>query len=258
VKDQYFGDQTDFIKYGILQAFALSDHIDLYVHWAKTPNDESSDGSRTRYLAKPELWRHFNPSVFDFIRNELTANRRSLRAVEQNGILPRTAFCFDEWSRQPQRRVDSLADFLAAASRPGLVFLDPDNGLSTPNVAPFSPAARKYVFPGELQYVWEGGHSLAIYQHYPRVQRLPYLTNQMNRIATLIGPYVGAVINTSHVAFLFCFQADHAEEGVRIACEAGAHWIPHTRTYVRRDDGSLEPVVAEVRVSGFEQAELPL
>jgi hypothetical protein len=258
VKDQYFGDQTDFIKYGILQAFALSDDIDLFVHWAKTPNDESSDGNRTRYLAKPELWRHFNPRIFDMLRSELAANRRSLRSVEQNGILPRTAFCFDEWSQHPQRRVDSLAEFLAPAARPGLVFLDPDNGLSTPRIVPHSPVARKYVFPEEIQYVWEGGHSLAIYQHYPRVPRLPYLTGQLNRMEGLIGHYAGAVVNTSHVAFLFCFQANHAESGLRIAREAGAHWAPHTLTYLRRDDGSLEPTLAQARAPDFQQAELPL
>jgi hypothetical protein len=258
VKDQYFGDQTDFIKYGILQAFALSDDIDLFVHWARTPNDESADGSRTRYLARPDLWRHFNPPIFDILKSELAANRRSLHAVEQHGILPRTTFCFDEWRRQPQSRIDSLAEFLAPATRPGLVFLDPDNGLSTPNIVPRSLAARKYVFPEELQYVWEGGHSLAIYQHYPRVQRLPYLTGQLNRLESIVGRYDGAVINTSHVAFLFCFQANHAESGLRIAREVGAHWAPHTLTYLRCDDGSLKPAVAQAPAPAYGQTELPL
>jgi len=258
VKDQYFGDQTDFIKYGILQAFAVSDGIDLFVHWTKTPNDGSSDGSRTKYLAKPNLWRHFNPPIFDVLKCELDANRRSLHAVEQHGFLPGAAFCFDEWHRQAQSRVDSLAQFLTLASRPGLVFLDPDNGLNTPAVGPQSPAAPKYVFPEELRYVWEGGHSLAIYQHYPRVPRLPYLTSQLARLESIIGRYAGAVINTSHVAFLFCFQPDHAEIGLRIAREAGAHWAPHTLAYVLGDDGSLEPTVAHTRAPGFEQAELPL
>jgi hypothetical protein len=47
VKDQYFGDVNDYLKYGILRELAKSAGT-LHVVWRLTPSDGSTDGKFTR------------------------------------------------------------------------------------------------------------------------------------------------------------------------------------------------------------------
>jgi hypothetical protein len=78
MKNQYFGDKTDYIKYGILRSLASTD-AGLGVHWTLTQDDSSSDGSRIKYLNAPAQWRHYDPEVFDALAQSVSTNERSLR-----------------------------------------------------------------------------------------------------------------------------------------------------------------------------------
>ncbi len=43
MKDQYFGDLNDYMKYAILREFEMAG-LRLALHWMWTPNDRSNDG----------------------------------------------------------------------------------------------------------------------------------------------------------------------------------------------------------------------
>lgn len=258
MKDQYFGDQTDYIKYGILQFFAARRNPPLAVHWNRTLDDGSNDGRRTKYLSRPEAWRFYNPGLFDRISAELAVGCRDLNSVRKHDFLPDAELCFDEWTSVPSERLKSIEALLQRLREPSLIFMDPDNGLNAPMVRPGSPQSRKYVFLDELARVWEEGHSVALYQHFPRVTRTPYILTQLRRLEARLGRCAMGVISTSHVAFILCFKDEHAGPGLQTAIRAGSHWAPHTATLVLTELEELELISDPVRSDVRLQAELPL
>lgn len=257
MKDQYFGDQTDYIKYGILQFFAAESNPPLAVHWARTLDDGSNDGRRIKYLSNPEAWRFYNPALFDCISAELSVGRRELNCVREHDFLPNAQLCFDEWTSDTADRLMSIESLLQRLEKSSLIFIDPDNGLSTPAIKPGSPLSRKYVFLDELARVWNAGHSVALYQHFPRVTRTPYILAQMERLGAEFGRCEMVAIRTSHVAFILCFQGEHAGPGLETAAKAGSHWAPHTATLALTKRGELDLISKPVGSAPKPQAELP-
>jgi hypothetical protein len=57
------------------------------------------------------------------------------------------------------------------------------------------------------------GHSLVVFDHWPRVQRLPYLTETLGRLRIATGAATAfSVWGTDRVAFHVVPQADHAKQ----------------------------------------------
>ena len=57
MKDQYFGDVNDYLKYGLLRALQSQGDLKLLVAWMLTPNDARSDGwSRCRSYFSGATW----------------------------------------------------------------------------------------------------------------------------------------------------------------------------------------------------------
>ncbi len=232
MKDQYFGDQTDYIKYGVLRSLSAAG-LDLGIHWAHTPNDGSSDGSRLTYLSKSNEWRHYDPPVFDLLKQSVENDNRQLRVVESENLIPNSTMCFDEWTDDHEGRTTSLIGFLESLQPGSLVFLDPDNGLEVQSTPYGSPASHKYVYLEELASVWQSGHSILLYQHFPRVARTPYVESQLERIAAVTpGAHTVAII-TSHVAFLILLQKQHRNTASEALDQIIDHWNPHVTLICR-------------------------
>jgi hypothetical protein len=68
MKNQYFGDVNDYRKYGLLRTLTATGQISTAVCWMLTPDDSSSDGRFIDYLKHPETWRHFDPELFDQLK----------------------------------------------------------------------------------------------------------------------------------------------------------------------------------------------
>ena len=257
MKDQYFGDTTDYIKYGILRLLSGAG-FDLGIHWAWTADDGSSDGSRTRYLVDRHLWRGYDPQIFDSLERHLSNGVRRLRVVEEEDFISGAVHCFDEWPPCPKERDRILSGFLERMKPASLIFMDPDNGLGVQSVPIGRPASEKYVYDSEINNVWRRGHSLIVYQHFPRVQRKPYTATQLDRLRRELDNANTAAIITSHVVFLCCFQHEHAKLGTEALKGVAEHWTPHVKAYVGLSGGAvgLERLHGEKPSTG--QQELPL
>ncbi|MCJ7618838.1 MAG: hypothetical protein MUP64_01300, partial [Anaerolineae bacterium] len=68
MKNQYFGDVNDYRKYGLLRVLTNGGEIKAAVCWMLTPDDGRGDGGFTSYLEQPDKWRHFDPLLFDHLR----------------------------------------------------------------------------------------------------------------------------------------------------------------------------------------------
>jgi hypothetical protein len=68
VKNQYFGDINDYRKYGLLRTLCGGGQLKVGVYWMLTISDQRTDGRLIRYLGKPELWRSYDPELFDCLQ----------------------------------------------------------------------------------------------------------------------------------------------------------------------------------------------
>ena len=86
MKNQYFGDVKDYLKYGLLRCFAASG-LDLGVCWLLTRDDGSTDGSDRRYLEQPS-WREHDPALYDFLQATCAKpSGRMVSNLETSGLL---------------------------------------------------------------------------------------------------------------------------------------------------------------------------
>ena len=55
MKNQYFGDRRDYLKYSLIRA--LGCELSVAVCWLLTYDDRIGEGRKTGYLCKPDDWR---------------------------------------------------------------------------------------------------------------------------------------------------------------------------------------------------------
>lgn len=180
MKDQYVGDVNDYLKYATLRAWS-SRGLSVGLAWMKTEPDLRTDGGLTGYLQQPELFRGFDPDLFDGL-SEIVAGRRSIGAVVRARLLAHR-FSYEELVGDSRPLRDAWFVGLAELERQAsLLFLDPDNGLEVPSVPRGRVGSRRYLFLDEIRTLHHREQAVCIYQHFPRVQRGRYLNDQLQRL----------------------------------------------------------------------------
>jgi hypothetical protein len=208
VKNQYVGDQNDFAKYLLLRLCAQV-FEEILVAWMLTQDDGRGDGAKIGYLDLPD-WRESDPALLDSLAELIASGKRTLAAVEDSELLPRATFFSEPLPLDETARPAYFEPIAAAAGPDSLVFFDPDNGLEVASTPKKKRGAEKYVYLDELDLFAEAGSSLLIYQHFPRVQREPYVEASLARLRVILGPgYETFAARTSHVGFLFAVTEPH-------------------------------------------------
>jgi hypothetical protein len=109
----------------------------------------------------------------------------------------------------PQERQQRAAYFrrvLEAAGGSDLLFFDPDNGLEIASCVPGRSGSDKYLLWSELTAAYAAGHSVLVYQHFPRRSRGTFTSELADRIRQCTGaPYVQA-FRTPGVLFILAAQ----------------------------------------------------
>src|SRR5262245_31786097 len=130
MKNQYFGDISDYKKYSLLRA--LSNHGDtrIVVGWMLTEDDGRMDGKFIRYLQEPTKWRHYDPQVFDLLCNLINQkDSRNVRLLEKEDIIPGAIYYTDIITDDVKQRQQYFENLQLLAEGSHLIFLDPDNGI---------------------------------------------------------------------------------------------------------------------------------
>ena len=245
MKDQYFGDKTDYIKHSLLSELTKSS-FRLAVHWNRTPDDDSTDGNKVTYLRDSLNWRHFDPRIFDAIATSIRNGDRRLRLFEELGFITESIFCYDLWKNTSEERHKSVDNLLNRIDNSFLVFLDPDNGLEVPSVNHNSKNSRKYVYFSELRKFWNNGNQFLIYQHYPRAPRTEYLTKRFIEIRERL-KQVGTIfaLSTSHAAFIFVTKQEKGAPLYSTLKRFSEKWNPHVLLFTSDETGSQFPISLE-------------
>jgi hypothetical protein len=172
MQNRYVGDIGDYVKLGILRA--LSPGYRFGVAWWLHPDENHNrDGRHIGYLDRPDQWRHFDPALFDTLRQIVSSGRRNVRMFGAN-LLPGAVFANDmipvdgpigqrshmrrEWLERVRRILEDV----------DLMFVDPDNGLEPEGFTYGSAKAGKSVSLRELRALARPGRCLVVYHHHTR------------------------------------------------------------------------------------------
>ena len=205
MKDQYVGDIGDYGKYALLRALVKDNsYPSLWINWYMTHNDDPDDknkhddGKFIKYLeSKPDSseyksFQKLDEELFEKLRTHLCSpcgkvsdEKRKISTIEDNEILHNATFFNDMLDYRKKNATEREAcrlnwfnhslEALKEIEQPGIIFLDPDNGLD-PNTnieikssTPTKEKGNKYVTYCEAQQYYEKAKvALVIYNHRDR------------------------------------------------------------------------------------------
>ena len=212
MKSQYFGDVNDYRKYGLLRTLVRGSLLRVGVCWFLTPDDDGRDGERRRYLNQPHQWRHYDPELFDMLQRLLLAHvPRSVSLAREWDLLPSASYFEALVSDTRSAREKYLVEAQHAVHECDLVFVDPDNGIEAQSTKIGRSGSSKYVYWSELKALYESGHSLLIYQQFPRVVRERFVPFLGARLGEELPASTVFAFSTAHVVFFLVRQPRHAD-----------------------------------------------
>ena len=110
-----------------------------------------------------------------------------------------------------ESRDEYFSEFLKFAVGSVLIFFDPDNGLEVKSVPRGKKNSSKYLYWSEVQASFEAGHSILIYQHFPRMNRQSYINNLVQQFKAITKAKCIFYYKTRHVVFFLLTQPKHEE-----------------------------------------------
>lgn len=210
MKNQYFGDINDYKKYGLIKLLSGHGQLKTVVCWMLTRDDERSDGNRIAYLHQPEKWRNYDPTLYDYLEESIVQlENRNISVIETCDIF----LDFRYYSEIIEDNVVSqeayFGRFLDFAKGSDLIFFDPDNGLQVKSVPRGKKNSSKYLYWNEVKSSYKAGHSLLIYQHFPRMNRESYIANLIKQFSAIADVSRIFYYQTRHVVFFLLPQLKH-------------------------------------------------
>jgi len=208
MKNQYVGDINDFHKYGLLRSLSGEGKLKTGVCWLLTSNDARNDGTFIEYLDEPEIWRAYDPIVFDSLKEHIDVrNGRDIGRVESSAVLPNTLFHSDVLSDEIAERRKYFAEMRKEFRDCDLVFFDPDNGLEIKSRPIGSKDSSKFLGWNELAQTYRDGHSVLVYQHFIRAKRDVFVDRIATEIIERIGVDEVLAFRTPQTVFLLASRA---------------------------------------------------
>ncbi len=225
MKNQYFGDINDFKKYGLLRILGGNGEIETAVCWVLTEDDSGSDGRRIGYLEQPEIWQKYDPILYEHLReNVLNKGIRDVDVIERGNILNNCRFYSEIISDDSRMRDQYFDKFFEFAEGADLVFFDPDNGLEVKSVPRGKKKSSKYIYWSEIEASYKSGHSILLYQHFPRKPRESFIRSLVQQFKALDGIRTVISYCTFHVAFLLIPQPHHEDIFVENTARISENW----------------------------------
>ncbi len=202
MKNRYFGDVYDYIKYALLRQLIGREGTSTAVCWMLTEDDNGKDGRNIAYLEQPEKWSSFDNTVYDFLRRQVVEERnRSIRAIEKSNLLPSCRFYRRKLTDDLSQRQHYFDQFLRFARGAEFVFFDPDNGVEVKSVKYGRRNSSKYLFWSEIERAHRAYRSLLIYQHLPPKPRRPLINQVAETLLQVCRSSVVFSIRASKVVF---------------------------------------------------------
>lgn len=212
MKNQYFGDVNDYRKYGLLRLLSGTGQFRVGVCWMLTEDDGRTDGKFISYLNMPQLWRQYDPPLFDVLHKYVALDHiRSVTLVENAKILPGTDFFTHILTDQSDSRIDFFKRVREKFAACDLIFYDPDNGIERKSITKGHRGSAKYIYWDEVIEAFHAGHSVLVYQHFPREKRSAYVQRLLQEYQTRLNTDKVYWFRTSQVVYFLSAQEKHAD-----------------------------------------------
>ena len=148
--------------------------------------------------------------VFEHLRdNVLEKGVRDISIIERGDILPNCRFYKDYIHDDIDLRDRYFVKFFKFAKGTDLVFFDPDNGLEVKSIPRGKKNSSKYLYWSEVKDSYQAGHSILIYQHFPRMQRESFIRNLVRQFKAMTEVDRIFYYKTRHVVFFLLTQSKH-------------------------------------------------
>ena len=129
MKNQYVGDITDYMTYGLIRSIVSATDWSVFIAWMLTPDDGSNDGRFTKYLSDEAEWARYDPRLFQVMKEIVHGSqRRDITLVEQSGILSNCEYFSDLVPDDADGRRYWFESLVQKLNEIDLLFLSPDNG----------------------------------------------------------------------------------------------------------------------------------
>lgn len=219
MKNQYLGDVNDYCKYGLLRALTGRSRLSLAVCWMLTPDDGRADGRFIEYLHQPDRWYAYDPELYDALHDVVVVQgQRDVCAVGRAGLLPGSHLYDPLLPDDAAGRERYYSAFWQMAEGTDLIFFDPDNGMEVKSKRYGRKDSSKYLYWHELVRACASGHSVLVYQHFPREQRDAFVARMAQAMGERTGVPVVFSFRTSRVVYFLLVQERMFEaigQGVR-------------------------------------------
>ncbi len=223
MKNQYFGDINDYMKYGLLRTINKASNLQQLVAWMLTPNDDKTDGKFIEYLSEPSKWNKYDPPLYDELAR-LVDGERKVSLIESAGILGGCRYFSEIVPDSAKNRQEWFTNLQAASVSSDIVFLDPDNGIEI-NSKPYGRKdSSKFLYWREIKSLWESGKSLLIYQHFIREKRESYIQRMLQVLDDETQGSTVQAFATPRVLFMLALQPHHQEHHEAIASAVNSSW----------------------------------
>lgn len=212
MKDQYFGDINDYLKYGILRAIARTSQLRCLLCWMLTESDGSSDGRKITYLnqKQQERFKRHDPFLYEHLQKAvLRDKRREVWREPQLTLLPRTEFFSDLVPDDRTARQVYFSNLLDRCKDCDLVFFDPDNGMEIKSKPKGNRKSNKYLYWDELRTSYEAGQSVIVFQHFRREKHEVTIQTTLQKAALCLRSSKYSVLRGSSVFHLLVPQPRH-------------------------------------------------
>lgn len=229
MKNQYFGDINDYLKYGLLRCLGRVGEFKTTVCWMLTPDDAGGDGGKLAYLLQPERWEERDPALYRFLQQTLLTGfleqgKRDLKKIEEADLLGACSYHSEIIPDNGDKRSHYMNTLGRIAVDSELLFFDPDNGMQVDSVAPGARNSSKYLYWSEVNRWFSRGCSLLIYQHFPRKQREEFMEQTARSFLGNTGAPVVWTFRTPYVAFFLVSQSAHQARFKACVEEVDAKW----------------------------------
>lgn len=235
MKNQYFGDINDYLKYGLLRAIIGTSGLRTLVAWMLTPDDQRADGNFVSYLENSAKWALHDPDLFRHLKEMLAQGApRRVGLLERSSLIPGAKYCS---AIVPESAVDRAAWFqslLEQSQGRELVFLDPDNGLEVKSRPYGRKNSSKYLFWREVEALWASGKSLLIYQHFTREKRTHFIGRKSEELIHAAPNSLLEAFSTPRVVFFMALQPSHQRFHSAIVDAVQRRWSGQIQTVLAR------------------------
>ena len=230
MKNQYAGDQNDYVKFGLLRALCGTE-LRPFVAWMLTPDDTRTDGRRRDYLNDPR-WQDHDPSLHEALNGIGASGQPDVATLERTVPLPGASFFREIVPDFVTERRQWSQDL--ASQGHDLVFFDPDNGFEIKSKPIGRIGSSKFVAWAEVEATVKNGQSALVYQHYPRVPRPQFAADLLEQIARRTGCETAVAFHTAHVLFLLAVAPRHRQALERGIARVEEKWDEHERISIQR------------------------